>query len=539
MVVTKVLQIKTGRNLKRAIEYITRDKATLKLATEHLAGDEHYSYEIVNGQVMKRLVSGHDLTNVSDPQIIYDDFVLLKESVDALYNNDTWSDLKNDKRVLAHHIIQSFSPEDNLTPEQVNEIGRKTALELTGGNYQFVVATHMDKGHLHNHIIFNTTNEVTLKKFRWQKNTARNLFQISNKHAELYGAKILEPKLRNSYTQYSAWRRKNNYRFEIKERLNFLIKRSLNIRDFLQKAKALALQVDTSGKYVKYKLSDQPQERPVRDRTLSKKGKYSLDKIKEQIAVNEVVYDLSVIKEKYEEEKAEKQNDFEMRINIEPWQIKHLTSQSIHVPITFGLDRKGTVSIPARMIDQNEDGTFTAFVKKNDFFYFLNADHSEQNRYIKGTTLIKQLSAQNGELILTKNKDIATLNKLVDEYNFLAINNVTNSKQFEALQNQFLEQLDKTDQTLESLDNKMTYLNKLTGALSDYQNNIVPSSLSLELLEKSKMDKNTKLEDLQKEIKELQIERDALKEHRDQIVSDYDFAKEIKQTHEKRKGKTL
>ena len=84
-----------------------------------------------------------------------------------------------------------------------------------------------------------------------------------------------------------------------------------------------------------------------------------------------------------------------------------------------------------------------------------------------------------------------------------------------------------------------SYLNKLTGALSDYQNNIVPSSLSLELLEKSKMDKNTKLEDLQKEIKELQIERDALKEHRDQIVSDYDFAKEIKQTHEKRKGKTL
>lgn len=66
----------------------------------------------------------------------------------------------------------------------------------------------MDKGHLHNHIIFNTTNEVTLKKFRWQINTARNLFQISNKYAELYGAKVLEPRLRNSHTEYSAWRRK-------------------------------------------------------------------------------------------------------------------------------------------------------------------------------------------------------------------------------------------------------------------------------------------------------------------------------------------
>ncbi|WP_444811858.1 relaxase/mobilization nuclease domain-containing protein, partial [Streptococcus canis] len=48
--------------------------------------------------------------------------------------------------VLAHHIVQSFSPDDNLTPEEVNEIGRKTALEFTGGDYQFVVATHMDKG---------------------------------------------------------------------------------------------------------------------------------------------------------------------------------------------------------------------------------------------------------------------------------------------------------------------------------------------------------------------------------------------------------
>lgn len=532
MVVTKVLQIKHTNKLKQAIDYITRDSATLKLDTEHLEGDENYSFEIVNGQVMKRLVSGHDLTDISDPQTIYEDFVLLKQSVDVLYNNETLSDLKNDKRVLAHHIIQSFSPEDGLTPEQVNEIGRKTALELTGGDYQFVVATHMDKGHLHNHIIFNTTNEVTLKKIRWQKNTARNLFQISNKYAELYGAKVLEPRLRNSHTEYTAWRRKNNYRFEIKERLNFLLKHSLDMNDFLQKAKALNLQIDTSGKYVKYMLMDQPQERFVRDRTLSKKGKFSLEKIKEQIATNEVVYDLNVIKEKYDEEQESKQEDFELQVTIEPWQVQQLTSQSIYVPITFGLDRKGTVSIPARMLDQNEDGTFTAFVKKNDFFYFLNADHSEQNRFINGTTLIKQLSAQNGEMILTKNKNITNLDRLVDEFNFLAINKVTNSKQFEELQNQFLEQLDETDKTLEFLDEKMTYLNKLMGALSDYQNNIVPSEVSLELLEKGKIDKNTKLEDLQKEIKELQIERDTLKKHRDKIVKDYDFAKEMKEERE-------
>mgnify|MGYP002762323387 FL=1 len=539
MVVTKVFQIKQTKNLKRAIDYITRDDATLIKVEKH-EEDDAFDYTLTeDGNIHKKLISGHHLIDPGDRDTIYDDFILLKQSVDALYDNAILSDLKNDDRVLAHHIIQSFSPEDGLTPEEVNEIGRKTALELTGGDYQFVVATHMDKGHLHNHIIFNTTNEVTLKKFRWQKGTKKSLEHISDKYAELYGAKVLEPRLRNSHTEYSAWRRKNNYRFDIKDRLNFLLKHSLDMDDFFQKAKALNLQVDTSRKYVRYKLMDQPQDRFVRDRTLSKIGKYSLDNIKEQLATNEVVYDVTILKEKYDAEQESKQDDFELQITIEPWQVQQLTSQSIYVPITFGLDRKGTVSIPARMLDQNEDGTFTAFVKKNDFFYFLNADHSEQNRFINGTTLIKQLSAQNGEMILTKNKNITNLDRLVDEFNFLATNKVTNSKQFEELQTQFLEQLEETDKTLDVLDEKMVYLNKLMGALSDYQNNIVPSEVTLELLEKGKIDKTTKLEEIQKEIKELQIERDTLKKHRDKIVKDYDFAKEIKQTHEKRTGISL
>ncbi|HGI5058953.1 TPA: relaxase/mobilization nuclease domain-containing protein [Streptococcus agalactiae] len=531
MVVTKVIQIKSSKNLKRAINYITRDDATLIHDNGSQKEEDVFSYELVNNQVMKRLVAGHHLTDISDVDMIYEDFILLKQSVDAFYDNEVLSDLKNDNRVLAHHVIQSFSPEDHLTPEQVNEIGRKTALELTGGHYQFVIATHVDKGHLHNHIIFNTTNEVTLKKFRWQKNTARNLFQISNKHAEVYGAKILKPKMRNSYTDYSAWRRKNNFRVEIKERLDFLMKHSLDQKDFFQKARALDLRIDTSRKYVTYQLTDQPQQRPVRDRTLSKKGKYSLEKLQERFATNEVVYNLENVKDRYEEEKIKKEEDFELKITIEPWQITHLTAASIHIPITFGLDRKGTVSIPYRMLDQNDNGSFTAYLKRNDFFYFLNADHSEQNRFIKGTTLIKQLAAQNGELILTKNKNISKLDRLVEEFNFLAINQVSNFKQFEILEGQFLAQLSETDQTLESLDNKIVYLNKLLGALLDYQNELVPSQISLHLLETSKINKEMAPESLRKEIKELQIERSTLQEHRDRIVTDYDFANEMKQRY--------
>ncbi|SDB22073.1 Relaxase/Mobilisation nuclease domain-containing protein [Streptococcus henryi] len=532
MVVTKVFQIKQTKNLKRAIDYITRDDATLIKVAKH-EQDDAFDYTLSDsGEIHKKIISGHHLIDPSNRDAIYDDFILLKQSVDELYDNDMLSDLKNDNRVLAHHIVQSFSPDDHLTPEEVNEIGRKTALEFTGGDYQFVVATHMDKGFLHNHIIFNTTNEVTLKKFRWQKGTKKSLEHISDKHAELYGAKILEPKLRNSYTAYSAWRRKNNYRFEIKERLDFLLKHSLDWKDFLQKAKALNLQIDTSGKYVTYQLTNQPQKRPVRDRTLSKKGRYAIEKMKEQLAVNEVGYTVDAIKEKYEEEQTKKQEDFEMKVQIEPWQISEITRQSIYIPVTFGLEQKGTVSIPARMVDQNEDGSFTAYFKKKDYFYFINSDKSEENRFIQGSTLAKQLSLNSGEVILTKNWEITKLERLVQEYNFLARNKVTNSEQFQEMQERFLLQLEETDQTLKQLDDKTAYLNKVLGALSDYQDGLVPSEVTLAILEKAKVDKNMDRSHLRKEIKELQIEREALRETRNRIVKDYDFAHKMKQEYE-------
>ncbi|HHP3952968.1 TPA: helical hairpin domain-containing protein [Streptococcus pyogenes] len=535
MVVTKVFQIKQIKNLKRAIDYITRDDATLIKVEQH-DEDDAFDYTLTaDGEVHKKLISGHHLIDPGDRDAIYDDFILLKQSVDELYDNATLSDLKNDNRVLAHHIVQSFSPDDKLTPEEVNEIGRKTALEFTGGDYQFVVATHVDKGFLHNHIIFNTTNEVTLKKFRWQKNTARNLFQISNKHAELYGAKILEPKLRTSYTDYSAWRRQNNFSYEIKQRLNFLLKHSISIEDFQQKAKALDLHIDFSGKFAKYRLlvplDGKLQEKNTRDRTLSKKRIYSFEQIQKRVAMNEVVYTVDHIKEKYEEEEAKKAEDFEMKVRIEPWQISEITRQSIHLPVTFGLEQKGTVSIPARLLDQNEDGSFTAYFKKKDYFYFINPDKSTDNRFIQGSTLVKQLSLNSGEVILTKNWEMTELERLVKEFNFLSANKVTNSKQFQEMQERFLEQLEKTDQTLAQLDSKVAYLNKVLGALSDYQDGLVPSEVTMAILEKAKVAKNTDRNLIRKEIKELQIEREALQEARDRIVKYYDFSHKLTQEY--------
>lgn len=538
MVVTKVFQIKQPGNLKNAINYIVNDAKTLK-ADDMNDPENIFSYEVQGEEVFKRLVSGYDLTDSSDKETVYDDFILTKMSADSLNGNERLSDLKNPDRVLAHHLIQSFSPDDNLTPEQIHEIGRKTVLELTGGDHQFIIATHMDKGHIHNHIIFNTTNSTTLKKFEWKKGTKQSLSKISDKHSELAGAKIIEPKMNNSYTKYSAWKESNNFRQTIKSKLDFLLKNSVDLYDFNEKAKALDLEIDISGKYTTYKLKGSNQKRGVRDRTLSKNGKYNIDQIEERLKNNIAVIPLEKISEKFNELQKSKEQDFEYKLLIEKWQIKERSPKSIYVEIEFGVDRKGTISIPSQKLDQLEDGNFYAYLKRNDFFYFLNDQNATQNKFVNGTTVIKQLSQKNGQSILTKNRNISMLNRYVEELNFLALNGVTNSTQFKELEAQFKNKLEETDQELERLDDKLAKTNKVLGALIDYQTNLTLSKASEEILQKARIDKNTDPEMIKKEMKEIHIERTNLKNVRDNIVKDYDRQQNIKKDHTKQKNKGI
>ena len=536
MVVTKVFQIKQPGNLKNAINYIVNDAKTLKV--DDMNDPENiYSYEVQGEEVFKRLVSGYDLTDSSDKETVYDDFILTKLSADSLNGNERLSDLKNPDRVLAHHLIQSFSPDDNLTPEQIHEIGRKTVLELTGGDHQFIIATHMDKGHIHNHIIFNTTNSTTLKKFEWKKGTKQSLSKISDKHSELAGAKIIEPKMNNSYTKYSAWKESNNFRKVIKDKLDFLLKNSVDLYDFNEKAKALNLEIDVSGKYTTFKLKDSSQKRGVRDRTLSKKGKYNIGQIEERLKTNVVVIPLEQISDRYKELQKTKEQEFEYKLLIEKWQIKERSQKSIYVEIEFGVDRKGTISIPSQKLDQLEDGNFYAYLKRNDFFYFLNDQNATQNKFVNGSTVIKQLAQKNGQSILTKNRNISMLNRYVEELNFLALNGVTNSTQFKELEDQFKNKLEETDRELERLDDKLAKTNKVLGALIDYQTNLTPSKASEEILQKARIDKNTDPELIKKEMKEIHIERTNLKNVRDNIVKDYDRQQNIKKDHTKQKNK--
>lgn len=534
MVVIKVAQIKKLDRLKRALDYITQETKTLRMIDKSTSVGE-FDIRLEEESVSLQLVSGH---NIITPTNAFDEFVMTKYLAELQSENKELSDLHNEKRVLAHHLIQSFSPEDNLTPEQVHEIGRKTALEFTGGDYQFVVATHMDRGHLHNHIIFNTTNEVTLKKFRWQKRTRNNLKEISDKISDLYGAKIIQSNMKNSHKKYTAWQQANTFKVEIKNRLEFLLKHSTSLEDFKVKAKALDLNVDYSGKFVKYRLTvpldGKLQERNTRDDILSKRRKYSLENILKRLDQNQVTFDLLEIKDRYQKEERERSSDFEVKLEVEDWQVKQETSRGIYLEMEFGVNQTGTILIPARQVDKLENGSYEIYLKQKDFFYFINPDQSQDNRFMRGSTVIKQLSKDSGEMIMRKNPNISRMEMLVKEFNFLAANNVTNGKQFQALQTRFDQQLKETQEELNNLDQRIGNVNRIISALIVYQERKPEGVTAEKILEQFKIDKTTNPKILNKELQEIQVEREALREHLDLVIKNYTDYKEIKERVEQR-----
>lgn len=533
MVVTKAIQIKNTGNLKRAVKYILDEAKTVELVTN---SNQSFPVILKDGKLQTQLVSGH---LIGQERKAAEEFILTKKLADNRFGRKETSDLVTEKGVLAHHLIQSFDPSDNLTPEEIHEIGRKTVLELTKGKHEFVIATHVDKNHIHNHIIFNTTDTSSLKKFRWQKGTKRSLEKISDRYAELAGAKIIDRSApRFSHTKYAAYQKKNVFKLEIKSRLNFLIKHSRSIDDFLKKAEALNLAVNFSGKHATYRLLDSEQQRNTRDSTLSKKGAYTLATIEKRVSQNKATYSLEDIKPEYDKLQQEKAEDFEQRLMIEPWQVQEVTADGIYLEIDFGIRNHGLIKVPHRQVDQLEDGRFELFVRRNDFFYFLNPDHSENNRYIKGNTLMKQLAYNNGEVVLTKNRNISNLDQLIKEFEFLAAHDVTSGQQFEELEERFIEQLDQTEETLQQIDQRLMKLNKAAAALSDLQSdNPEYQALGQEILESLGFPLTIRAEELEKEITEISVEQAGLQQKYDGIVGSFEEYRSVKDNNQVRREK--
>ena len=93
---------------------------------------------------------------------------------------------------LAHHLIQSFEPGES-TPEQAHEIGKRLVDEITKGRHEYVLTTHIDKGHIHNHLIFCATSFIDYKKYVSNKKSYYEIRNFSDKLCKEYSLSIVTP----------------------------------------------------------------------------------------------------------------------------------------------------------------------------------------------------------------------------------------------------------------------------------------------------------------------------------------------------------
>ena len=100
---------------------------------------------------------------------------------------------KKDDDILAHHYVQSFSPNENVTPELAHQIGVEL-MKKVAPNFQVIVSTHVDKDHIHNHIVINSVNMVTGNKWYRNKNSIENMWKESDSLCRKYGLSTIEKK---------------------------------------------------------------------------------------------------------------------------------------------------------------------------------------------------------------------------------------------------------------------------------------------------------------------------------------------------------
>lgn len=184
--------------------------------------------------------------------------------------------------ILAFHAYQSFA-KGETTPNTAHEIGVKLAQELWEERFEIIVATHLDKGHLHNHFVINSVSFMDGKKYNDCNASYRLLRQTSDRLCRTYGLSIVENPERGRAKHYAEWKAENEgqrtWRSTILEDVDQAVMVSMSFQAFVRSMKEKGYEVVTGGKYMKVR--PQGKERFVRLYTLG--DDYTEDAIKQRI----------------------------------------------------------------------------------------------------------------------------------------------------------------------------------------------------------------------------------------------------------------
>ena len=167
---------------------------------------------------------------------------------------------------LGRHLIQAFEPGE-VSPEEAHEIGMQLAKEILGGKYEFVLTTHIDKGHIHNHLIFNAVSFTDRKHYHSNKRSYHEIRRVSDRLCREHGLSVIVPgrDKGKSYIEHQAAQNGTSYKAKLKAAIDRLIPKSSSLEDLLARLQREGYEIKR-GKYISARVPNQ--ERFTRLKTL-------------------------------------------------------------------------------------------------------------------------------------------------------------------------------------------------------------------------------------------------------------------------------
>ena len=186
----------------------------------------------------------------------------------------------NPVRIIARHVIQSFEIGE-VTPELAHEIGKQFTDEILGGKYEYVLTTHIDKDHVHNHLIFNAVDFVDYHAYKSYKRIYYDMREVSDRLCKENGLSVIPPSQNKGmgYKEYTEAKRGTSWKQKLKQTIDRLVITAKDYDDFLRLMQEAGYEIKT-GKYISFRAEGQ--ERFTRSKTIGEN--YTEERIKERIA---------------------------------------------------------------------------------------------------------------------------------------------------------------------------------------------------------------------------------------------------------------